>query len=205
MKNIAVIGTGGINSWFVQHLNEVLKIFDKKELFYVKLFDKDDVEEKNLLRGNQNFIIDDLTEQKAEVLGKRYNFDYEITWITEENLSLLDAFDSIIVGVDNNKTRRLLYKYCLEKKKYLLDLRAQGTQFMFVILDNNKTIEHYDKLYFQNSDVMERKGSCQLDSDIKSDHIENANKIIAYFGAYGIFFKCLRGETPTTFEFKFVY
>jgi molybdopterin/thiamine biosynthesis adenylyltransferase len=205
-KNVAVIGCGGINSWFVKYLNDVLKLFDKRELTYVKLFDNDEVEEKNLKRGNQNFQVEHLMEQKAEVLGKEYNFDYEVTFITEENIDeVLNPFTDVILGVDNNKTRRLVYDYCLKKKKYLLDMRAQGTQMMFVVVDGKKEIEYYDEHYFANKDVMERKGSCQLEADITSDHIENANKVIAYFGAYCIFFKRLRDEDVAVKEFKLAY
>ena len=151
MKRIAIIGAGGINSWVIKHLNEVAKLFDKKELLFVKIFDKDEVEEKNLLRGNQNFIIEDLMQQKAKVLGERYGFVWEEAFIDESNLALLDQFDDIILGVDNNKTRRILYEYALTKGKYLLDLRAQGTQMMFNIIDLKKTIKYYDKKFFNNN------------------------------------------------------
>jgi len=205
MRKIAIVGCGGINSWLIKHLYDVVEMFDKKELIYVCLFDKDVVEEKNLLRQNQNFEINDLMKEKAEVLGKKYKFNFNTTFITEDNLDLLQNFDDIIIGVDNHKTRRLLYKYCLEKKKYLLDLRAQGTLIAFYILNHKKTIEDYDKEMFNNENTMARKGSCQLVKDIENDHIENGNKIIAFFGIYGIYFKKLRGEEVNTNEWKIVY
>jgi len=205
MKKIAVVGCGGINSWVVKHLSDVTKEFEKNDLVYIKLFDKDLVEEKNLLRSNQNFIVEDLMQEKAECLGKRYQYDYECVWITEENLSLLDTFDDIIIGVDSHKVRRLLYKYALENDKYLLDMRAQGTQIGFYVLDKTKDIDYYDKKYFNNAKIMERKGSCQLTSDIENDHIENGNKAIAFFGVYCIYLKQLRGEKVSTNEWKFIY
>jgi len=205
MKKIAVIGTGGINSWVVKYLKELTDLFDKQKLIYVKLFDKDEIEEKNLLRGNQNFEVEDLMLQKGEVLGKRYDFDYEITFITEDNLSLLSNFNDIIVGVDNNKTRRLLYEYALKNKQYLLDLRAQGTQMMYTVLDHRKDMKYYDDKYFSNKKLMEKKGSCQLTNDITNDHIENANKTIAYLGIYCLYLKHLRGEQLASNEWKFVY
>jgi len=205
MKRIAIIGCGGINSWVVKHLSEIVKIFEKEEMVFVQLFDFDEVEEKNLLRGNQNFEIDDLMSQKAKVLGERYKFAYSEHFITEDNISLLENFDDIIMGVDNHKTRRLIYKYCLENEKYLLDLRAQGTQLAFFILDHSKKMDYYDEKFFNNKQLMERKGSCQLTQDVENDHIENANKIIAYMGIYGIYFKRLRGEEVSTKEWKFVY
>jgi len=205
IMRIGIIGCGGINSWVIQHLDEMTQLFDKKELLYVKLFDNDQVEEKNLLRGNQNFKIEDLMMQKEEVLAKRFGFDFESTFITEENTNLLDTFDSIIMGVDNNKVRQIVYKYCLEKGKYLLDLRAQGTQIAFFILDKNKDMAYYNEKFFNNKDVMERKGSCQMTADVENDHIENGNKIIAFMGVYGVFLKYIRGDEVTTNEFRFVY
>jgi len=154
---------------------------------------------------NQNFEVEDLMQQKAKVLGERLKFDFEIGFVTEENVEVLDNFDDIIIGVDNNKTRRVLYDYALKKGKYLLDLRAQGTQISFVILDHKKTMEYYDEKYFSNKELMERKGSCQLTVDVEKDHIENGNKIIAFMGAYGIYLKHLRGEQVSTNDWRFVY
>jgi len=205
MRNVAIIGCGGINSWVVKHLWEVLGIFEKNNLVFVQLFDKDEVEEKNLLRGNQNFEVEDLMKEKAQVLAKRYGFEFENALITEDNVSKLDMFDDIIMGVDNHKTRRLIYDYCLKKSKYLLDLRAQGTQLAFYILDKTKDINYYDLKFFNNEKVMNRKGSCQLAKDVENDHIENANKVIAFMGVYAIYLKRLRGEDPTTKEWKFAY
>jgi len=205
MRRVAIIGCGGINSWFVKYLAELCNVFDKKELIYVKLFDKDEIEEKNLLRNNQNFKIEDLMEQKAKVLAKRYNFDNNEVFITEENIDLLTNFDDIILGVDNNKTRKLIYEFAIKHGKYLLDLRAQGTQMAYYVLGKDSDMEYYNKKFFSNPDVMERKGSCQLTHDVENDHIENANKIIAHFGAFGVYFKYLRGETMSTNEWRFVY
>jgi molybdopterin/thiamine biosynthesis adenylyltransferase len=206
MKKIGIIGAGGINSWVIQHLRESIDLFDKQEVVFVKIFDNDEVEEKNLLRHNQNFKIEDLMQQKAEVLSKRYNFISSNIFITEDNINdELKAFDDIILGVDNHKTRRLVYKFCLENDKYLLDLRAQGTLFAFYILDHTKDLDYYDEKFFKNKNVMERKGSCQLDVDIQNDNIQNANKIIAYFGIYGIYLQHLRDQEISTNEFKFAY
>lgn len=203
-KSLAIIGAGGINSWFIQHLSEVLGTFDKD--IFVKIFDDDMVEEKNILRSNQNFTTEDLMEQKEEVLSKRYNFDFESCFITEENIDKkLDNFTDVILGVDNNKTRKLVYEYCHKKGKYLLDLRAQGTQMMFCVLEKDKPINYYLNKYFSNKDLLERKGSCQLESDVEADHIENANKAIAFLGAYCIYFKHIRGETPLMYEYRVAY
>ena len=203
MKKIAFVGCGGINSWAIKDLFELSKVFEKE--FFVKLFDDDIVEEKNLQRHNQNFEPEDLMKQKGEALGKRYNYLYECCFITEENVDKLEPYECVILGVDNHKVRRLVYDYCLKNDKYLLDMRAQGTHMAYYVLNHNKDMKYYDEKFFDNKEVMERKGSCQLDSDINNDHIENANKIIAFFGINGIFFKHLRGEEPSTYEWQFVY
>lgn len=205
MKKIAIIGCGGINSWSTKFLQEVLEIFDQRDASYVKLFDEDIVEEKNLLRKNQNFEIYNLMEPKAEVLAKRYGFDSEVEYITSANLSKLDIFDYIIIGVDNHKTRQLLYQYALSKNKNVLDLRAQCTRMSYFVLDHSKNIEYYNKKFFSNPDVMERKGGCQLKVDVANDHIENGNKIIAMLGIYGVFLKMLRNEELATKEYETVY
>lgn len=205
MRKIAIVGCGGVNSWATKHLHKLVDDYDKKELIYVKLFDKDEVEEKNLLRSNQNFEVEDLMKQKAEVLAKRYGFDFNNVLITKENLNLLSNFDDIILGVDNNKTRKLIYEFALKNNKYLLDLRAQGTQMAFYEINNKKDIEYYNKKFFSNEELMSRKGGCQLQRDIDNDHLENANRIIAYLGIYGIYFKHLRGEEVSTHEWKFAY
>lgn len=209
IRKIAIIGCGGINSWVIKHLKDVAEIFDKEEMMFVKLFDRDIVEEKNLKRLNQNFEVEDLMQEKAEMLGNRYKFSYQNILITEQNMDMLKGFDDIILGVDNNKIRQMLYKYAIEKEKYLLDMRAQGTQMGFIIVDgtdkNCKKMDYYNKKYFYDANVMERKGSCQLTVDIENDHIENGNKIMAFFGIYGIYFKHLRNEAVSTDEWRFAY
>ena len=205
IRKIAIVGAGGINSWVCKHLSELMIVFEKTELVYIKVFDNDYIEEKNILRQNQNFDVESLMEQKAETLAKKYNFEFENIFITEENISVLDEFDDIIMGVDSNKVRSLLYKYTIENKKYLLDLRAQGTQMAFYVVDGTETYDYYKEKFFNNEELMNKKGSCQLKNDIKNDHIENANKIIAFFGINGIYFKHVRDEEVNTNEWHFAY
>jgi molybdopterin/thiamine biosynthesis adenylyltransferase len=206
VKKIAIIGAGGINSWSIRFLSEILNIFYNEIPPYIKIFDNDIVEEKNIKRFNQNYDVEDLMFNKAEVLSKKYNLDFEDIFITEENINdkLID-FDDIIIGVDNHKTRQLLYNFAITNKKFLLDMRAQGTQIAYIIVDNNKTIDYYNEKYFNNKEIMEKKGSCQLKKDIETDHIENGNKIISFFCIYGIYLKHLRNEKIYEYEWSMVY
>jgi len=204
MRKIALIGAGGINSHTAKYLSEMFKKLDIFE-YLVVIYDKDIVEEKNILSGNQNFNEDDLMCEKAESLVKKYGFGFVNKFITEDNLNELDQYDDIILGVDNNKARQLVYKYCLTKNKYLLDLRAQGTQLGFYELDHDKDMEHYNKLHFSNPEVMERKGSCQLKQDIENNHIEMGNYIIACMGINACYLKHIRDEKIATKVWRFAY
>jgi molybdopterin/thiamine biosynthesis adenylyltransferase len=204
-KKIAFIGCGGINSWAIANTRDVLNTFFKDASIMVSLYDKDEVEEKNLLQSNQNFNVEDVLENKAEVLANRYTFISFPEFIEQDNISELKIFDIVVLGVDNNKTRALVYKYCIEHKITVLDLRAQGTQVFYTIVDGKKPFEYYKEKYFSNEDVMERKGSCQLQRDIEEQHVENGNKIIATIGIYGILLKLLRNETVENNEWRWVY
>ena len=65
MKRLAIVGCGGIGSNFFRYFLDVLDVFEKKEMIYIKLFDADIVEEKNIIRSNQNFQIEDIMSNKA--------------------------------------------------------------------------------------------------------------------------------------------
>ena len=214
MKKIAIIGAGGINSYVAQHLFDVCKLHEKDSLIYVKIFDSDIVEEKNIWRKNQNFEVDDLMSLKAEVLAKRYNFDFEPIFITNENIiEKLSMFDDIIIGVDNHQTRKLIYEFALNNKKWLLDLRANGTRtayflYNFSMLTDAQRITQWNSImekHFSNEEIMNRKGSCQLQEDIEKDHIESGNRCIAYYAIWAIYLKRLRNEEPEKYEFRDIY
>lgn len=198
MKRIGLIGAGGINSWCCEFINTLMKDFEVE--LYVKLFDDDIVEEKNLISYNQNFTPDDLMSPKSKVLGVRYKYDWETIKIDETNLLKLKGFDLIILGVDNNKTRKLLYRHALENNVCLIDLRSQGNVIMYNIVYNTKPED-----YTFNDETLEKEGSCQLNVDIENRHIENGNKIIAYFGIMGLLLKFIRGEEFLKKEFKIAY
>lgn len=208
MRNIAFIGAGGIMSNFTKYFIEVMDNFDKKEMIYIKIFDYDIVEEKNLIRSNQNFLPEDLMLNKAEALSIRYKdwgIDFENLKIDESNVNKLDMFDDIIVGVDNHKVRQVLYKYALDKGKWLIDMRSHGTLWGFTIVDGKYNMEHYNNTIFKNEEVMKKKGSCQREEDIVNDNIQNANKTVAFYVANCIYLQHLRNIPLTITDFKTAY
>jgi len=204
MRKIAIVGAGGINSWATKFLNEMLMKIEYDD-YLITLFDKDEVEEKNIISNNQNFTAEDVMTCKAEALSKKYGFAFDACYIDETNISKLQHYDDIILGVDNNKTRELIYKFAIENNKYLLDMRAQATQIAYYVVDRKHDFEYYKKLLFNNPLVMERKGSCQLQRDIENKHIEMGNYIIACLGINACYLKHLRNEELAMDEFKVAY
>ena len=104
---VMIAGGGGINSHFV---GIIADLFDKEQIpqsWEFTIYDGDNIEKKNLLY--QNFGIADLLENKAEVLGKRYNMLYKPKYI--KTAKEFDNFDMVICGVDNREFRAMLFKY----------------------------------------------------------------------------------------------
>jgi len=204
MYKIAIIGAGGINSWTIKNLTEMFVKLDITD-YLLTIFDNDIVEEKNIINQNQNFQAEDVMDGKAESLAKKYAVMFKNQLITEENIDCLDNYNVIILGVDNNKARKMIYQYALDKNKYLLDMKAQGTQISYIVLEHTKGMEYYNNKYFNNEEVMERKGSCQLQKDIDNNHVEMGNYIIACLGINACLLKHIRNEKPSTFEWRFAY
>ena len=100
---IAIIGCGGIGSYFIRSLSEMVKRdlsgFSRINPMAVDLFDYDKVEEKNLLY--QNFDIEDLDRNKAEVLADRTGYKAIAEKI--ERAEQLIGYDFVVMAVDNNE------------------------------------------------------------------------------------------------------
>ena len=181
---IAIIGCGGIGSYFVRCLCEVIKKdiagFNKINPLAIDLFDYDLIEEKNLTY--QNFDIEHLGLNKAKVLsditGYRARADKIIS------LDQLSNYNFIILAVDNNKVRNIVYNSGIP----FLDLRANGKTIMAYLTQKD------DQEYLELTQDDGSKGGCQREDDIEERHIQFGNKIIAEIGIQFLA-DYLRGET----------
>jgi len=80
--NIIIMGAGGTSSWFAPKLTKIINDAFSKNLisndgstkFNIVYVDGDVIEEKNLIR--QNFIRNDVTKNKAEVISNRYGAQF---------------------------------------------------------------------------------------------------------------------------------
>ncbi len=183
---IGIIGCGGIGSYFVRSLSEVIKKdvagFNKINPMTIDLIDYDIVEEKNL--SYQNFDIEHLGNLKAEVLE-------EITGYRAVNLKInhteeIESYDFIILCVDNNEVRNIVYNSNIP----FLDLRAKGTGIMAFLTQKELDINNE---YLNLTEDTGEKGGCQYDNDVEERDIEFGNRIIAEIGLQ-ILKRYLKGE-----------
>ena len=171
---IAIVGAGGIGSYFCRNLSETFKKDIKGiveiDPFLVTVFDADNVEEKNLLYAN--FDIDDLSLNKAECMKNKYHFNC-INRNFED--SDIQNYDLIILCVDNNDIRLIVSSH----KADFIDLRATGRAIFGYISINGLNDKEYKKYTLEQKGV---KGSCQYQKDIDSKTIRFGNRVIAEVG-----------------------
>lgn len=173
-----VLGCGGIGSWFCHFL--AFGIRNSSIDCVVTVADGDIVEGKNLLYSN--FDLLDLGKNKAEVLAKKYHFDFIPSYL--KNTDDLKKFDLAIVATDDGVSRKMVF----ESSTDWIDMRAKGRAFA-VFVKGGKS----DQETISNLDVHRKRESCQEDFRIKVKIIDNANMIAASVG-YQIFLNYLRGE-----------
>jgi hypothetical protein len=125
---IVIIGAGGTGGYVVPHLYRLA--FDSKRATRIIVCDGDVVERKNLVR--QNFIYNDIGDNKAQVLAERYAgaFGMQVEYIphyiesVDELLEIVEPDEYrftqygipskgkvILIGaVDNNRSRQICHE-----------------------------------------------------------------------------------------------
>ena len=114
IKEIKIIGLGGIGSVLVNNLSKFLNYTVGANDFNITLIDGDEFEDKNLER--QEFIaMGNKAESKFKELARRYeslNFEFKSCYINDTNISdILSEGDTIFLCVDNHKTRKVVSDY----------------------------------------------------------------------------------------------
>lgn len=123
-------------------------------------------------------------KERAEVLEERTGFKAIELEITDQEQ--LDKYDLIVLAVDNNKVRQVVYNSGVK----FLDLRASGKTFMAYLTEKDDT-EYLNLTVDDNI-----KGGCQRAEDLEDRHIQFGNKIIAEIGIQ-VLADYLRGEIKT--------
>lgn len=160
-----IVGVGGIGSFLIEFLRYYA---DRKQLDDMRLTicDPDKVEKKNLLYSN--FLEEDIGKNKAEVLGKRYVFDYMVAKII--NPAQLKDHDMIVLAVDNSQTRDIVYK----SDKFWIDCRSKGMSYS-VFFKGQKTKNN-------TLNLKRPAESCQYNQRLGIGVIDSGNLIAATIG-----------------------
>jgi len=113
-ENVVIVGCGGNGGYLIPLIARYLSQSKSEAIREIgmTLVDGDRVEEKNLVR--QNFIPDELEQNKAEVMANRCNRNLGMNveaipeYMTEKVLANMDANSLIIGCVDRHEVRKLI-------------------------------------------------------------------------------------------------
>lgn len=162
---IAVIGCGGIGSFYAQHIDRLIELDQISDEF--TFFDDDKVELKNILY--QNFDSGDIDSPKTDALAMKYfNIEFELKRV--DNSHLL-GYDLVVLCADNNKIRREAFELYTSNKIPFIDSRANGKAIGIFSSDTDN--------YLNTIDKSEKPTSCQNPFQIENKEIEYGNVTIA--------------------------
>lgn len=162
---IAVIGCGGIGSFFAEHMDRLLELEQIDHDF--DFYDDDKVELKNILY--QNFDSGDIDSFKTDALAmKFFNITFATSRVTEKDLK---DYDLVILCADNNKIRREAFSNYKSNGTPFIDSRANGKAIgIFSSSTEN---------YLETIDASDESSSCQNPFQIEKNEIEYGNVAIA--------------------------
>lgn len=196
-QKIMVAGAGGINSWLIQIIADLIIKEQIPQSWEFTVFDGDSVEKKNLLY--QNFQFEDQLENKAEILGDRYDMIYKSKFV--KNPKEFDTYNIVICGVDNRDFRAMLFKYMDEHPdKQWIDLRSEGRVVAAFTKNVKNTLDVLMETLPANST---ESSSCQLEFELSSGIIQLGNRIIANIGAQYLLNLVRSEPNPPKFVYRF--
>ena len=138
------IGGGGVASWFLPQYIKTVFNYRKSHnipdntIFTIFIYDYDVVENKNILR--QNFIMEDVGKNKAQVLSERYNEIYPGIKVLYEPRYLFCKYFCSEIMLD----RQLEETEYGDENKYLpMDFNVHSS-FIFNFVDNETTKHQLD-------------------------------------------------------------
>lgn len=214
--HIIVIGAGGTGGWLASYIDKLKNANDNTIISTI--IDGDHVEKKNLLR--QNFILNDVDKNKAEVIGSRYQFDNVVTQFlkSKDELSQVvnavpDAQPIIIGAVDNNASRLLIKEFIDEFDQTILWLDSGNSerdgQVITTFIKDSEKVEGFMNPFDLHPELNDTEGDNRHPDDIScAEQSESAPQNIAanIFAAttlFGILNKWLAKEPLLNNEIKF--
>lgn len=190
MKNIAIIGAGGIGSFLVMELNRLAENSQLNDAKFT-ICDGDIVELKNL--KYQNFDESDIGKNKAAALYEKCVYLLASAKSTYVEANDLQQFDLVVSCVDSADWRKAMFTELNSKEKMWIDLRSEGRAFAAYMKNKTSTLE---SMIATLPDSKER-GSCQNAFELENNVIQIGNRIVAMIGVQMIL-NYLRNTTGLT-------
>jgi hypothetical protein len=150
MKQIFIIGAGGVGSW----LTPAMCLLTDQSA--VTVIDGDKLEEKNLNR--QLFSIDDCEKFKAEVLAKYYNCGFINRFYTHGSIAV-DRGDWLLCAADNN----------LARKAVLMTVDETGAQAILGCNERLSSEAYYYRRDWKGTHLDPRKYYPEIETDDSND------------------------------------
>jgi len=187
---ILLIGCGGIGSWLAEEIALCIEQGQIDPYTRVAVADGDIVEVEQ--QDYQNFNLAEVGVNKARALAKRH--ENTLTAIPKRISSEaeLEGYDVLLLGVDNERTRELVIRFCHKHGKEFIDLRATGRRIF--AMPKDASLEA-NLRFVDSRDTQEY--SCQDKADLEKGWIQKGNKIVAMHGAQ-MLLNLLRGHNNRT-------
>jgi hypothetical protein len=187
MPTIHVIGAGGIGSYLVRELVDLVNnnqiISENSQIYDIHVYDDDEVEQKNILY--QNYEEENIFEPKVDSLVKKYPTVTGIENKVTDLDSIVHSNDDIIVScVDNTSFRSHLFEWQESNPNFWIDLRSHGRIVVRLSKSSSNTKDYL--MSTLPKEETHEDGSCQRAIDIENNLIQVGNRIIAMIGAQTI-------------------
>jgi len=191
-KQVGIIGVGGIGSWLVYFIHQLILSNQIPNNYEFHLIDFDEVENKNITY--QYFKGSDIFEPKVHALAANFGCESFVPrQMKIENEDQLKEYDIIICCVDNNGPRKLMYEHAEKTDKFWMDLRAEGRTFFVATKHPKNNLQEMLKTIDSN---LTKNTSCQRAYEFAQGIVQQGNKIVAVIASQ-LFLNHIRGERPT--------
>jgi molybdopterin/thiamine biosynthesis adenylyltransferase len=174
MKQILIIGAGGIGSWLTFMLSDLTTAGKQLKNIELHIADDDYVDTGNI--RYQKFNPEDIGDPKVGALKASYpRLVAEGLQQRIDTKEQLNPYDCVVLAVDNTKTRRLVFE---NFPKHWIDLRSEGREIAAFCKSEKNPKEKM--LATLPKEVV--SGSCQRPGDLEKGLVQNGNKIVAAVG-----------------------
>jgi hypothetical protein len=175
-NNVAIIGAGGIGSYFCRFMKKTLRTSQFGDLTedMITVYDPKQVSDINCL--HQDYDKDEaLGFPKAAIMTCKYGFRSRTKKLEEDNLA---EHTSFIICADNQIIRDLVYRHCRATGKMFLDMRCQAD--MYALYTDLAEEEDLQASLPDPSDTTEY--SCMSEEDRISMSLMMGNSTVAVVG-----------------------